>query len=458
MVTRGFGRAVVSAVILAVATSMSGCSLLSEPPPEVTAAINTATAAIRSSAGVAGVKADIRPVDLKDGGPLAEPDAWTATITVEAEESGVDVHALAESVGHDVAVVGIVATRAVLRIPGQTGEADAQLSFMPLPQGSMTITEPDDMADAAIALRELAGARSVTVFDHGDPAVILVDSATRWAGLTQSLRALPGFGLNALSAVTLHTAEDGPARGASWLTVDAASPQTEFVRFLGELSTDGAVFSVSFLGLDSRLDTSAQRAELRVQVSTAAHVTTVTELLTALDDADTAVPGMPRAAFEVATGTTEPDLTRTGYLGLPLGSPEPDDRLSGAPDPGALDPADAADQLQRDHAVVSALLDAAGEAAGIRGPATVTTVTCGDGTNGQVQGSVVIPIFEIADSADEAFDAITDAWEIGGITRSDRAMGRDFYTARDGSLESLSIRGTIDGISIIALAPCVRSQ
>ena len=467
--TRGFGRAVACAVVLTVAATMSGCSLLTEPPPEVTAAIDTATEAIRQSAGVADVTADIRPVDLKDGGPLTNPGAWSATITVEAEASGVDVQALAESVGQNAAI-GIVSTRALLRIPGEYGDADAQLTFTPLPHGNPVITEPDEMADAALALRELAGALSVTVFDHGDPAVVLVDSADRWAGLTQTLRALPGFGLNALSAVTLHTGEDGQASGASWLTIDAASPRTEFVRFLGELTGDGAVFSVSFTGIDPRLDASAQRPALRVQVSTATQVGTIAGMLTALDDADTTVEGVPRASFEVATRTTDSDLTRDGYLGLPLGSAEPDDRIAGSPDAAPLDsldpaaeappldglePAAAADRLAGDRAVVSALLDAAGDAAGIRGPATVTTVPCGDGANEQVQGSVVIPIFEIADSADDAFDAITTAWELQGITKSDRAMGTDFYSAADGSLDTLSIRGGTAGISITVTTPCV---
>ncbi|TFC02649.1 hypothetical protein E3O42_07790 [Cryobacterium adonitolivorans] len=115
MGTRGLGRVVVCAVILAVAASMSGCSLLAGPPPEVTAAINTATDALRQSAGVAEATADIRPVDLKDGGPLANPGAWTATITVEAEQSGVDVRALAESVGQSTAV-GITPRRTARQV------------------------------------------------------------------------------------------------------------------------------------------------------------------------------------------------------------------------------------------------------------------------------------------------------------------------------------------------------
>ncbi|WP_166787926.1 hypothetical protein [Cryobacterium adonitolivorans] len=55
----------------------------------------------------------------------------------------------------------------------------------------------------------------------------------------------------------------------------------------------------------------------------------------------------------------------------------------------------------------------------------MTTAPCGSAANQQVQGSVVIPIFEIADSADED------------------------------SLDTLSIRGGTAGISITVTTPCV---
>ena len=456
MLTRWRHRAVAGTVLLALVATLSGCSLLTEPPEEVSAAIDTATEAIRQSAGVAGATSDLHPRDLKDGGPLSNPGAWTATITVEADESGVDVRALAESVGRNAAI-GIVSTTAVLRIPGENGAADAQINFTPLPAATNIITEPSEMADAVLALRELAGARSVSVFDHGDPAVVRAD-ADRWAGLTASVRALPDFGLNALSALTLHTETDGNERGAAWLTIDTASPTLEFVRFLGDLSADGAVDSVRFTGIDVRRELAAQRPDLRVEVSMAGEVDTVAGILTTLDASQTTVDGVPRASFTVATGDAA--RTETGYLGLPLGSAEPDDRFFSTPNPAAVDefdPAAAADQLQRDRAVVTALLDAAGDAAGIRGPATVTIGPCATGSNQQVQGFVVIPIFEIADSADEAFDAITTGWERQGIRKSDRAMGRDFYSAADGSLDTLSIKGGTEGISITVATRCVLS-
>ena len=224
------------------------------------------------------------------------------------------------------------------------------------------------------------------------------------------------------------------------------------------LSADATVESVRFTGIDVRRDLAAQRPELWVEVTDAAEVDTVVATLTALDASVTQVDGVPRASFSVVT--TDTGRTEAGYLGLPPGSAEPDDRFFSTPNPAAgedFDPAAAADQLQRDRAVVTALLDAAGDAAGIRGPATVTIGPCATGANQQVQGSVIIPIFEIADSADDAFDAITTGWERQGIRKSDRAMGTDFYSAADDSLETLSIRGGTEGISITVATRCVLS-
>lgn len=88
---------------------------------------------------------------------------------------------------------------------------------------------------------------------------------------------------------------------------------------------------------------------------------------------------------------------------------------------------------------------------------------------GELSGrAVVIPIFEIAESADAAFNAITSAWVDGGYCRSDRASVRDFYSAdkspsegagsknaAPGFLQQLSIRGRADGISMTLSSVCV---
>ncbi|WP_151199497.1 hypothetical protein [Cryobacterium sp. LW097] len=470
MTARGFLRMTAGAGVgaLALALTLTGCAAWAGPadgpPTEVTTVVDEALTEIRATPGVASVTADIRVSDgfaQSDKSPTA-PDLWDAHFTVQADDSNVDVPALAVSVD-SAAQNGTVSMSSVVRIPGEKGGADVSLSFSPPGIGVITSLDPEQMADAAVALCDLPGTLSVSVFQHGEPVGIGVESASVWADLTTTVRALPGFGSGALPAITLTSPADGSSEGSS-LTIDPTSPGTGLVRFLAELSTDLAVTSVYFDGVDNRKDSAAWRPNLRVRVAALGDVEDVAGLLTELDDSQTQVEGLPLASFDVslapATATDSPE-TLTGYLGLPLGSAEPDDRLAGLPGatpPAVVDPADATTRIAGDLALVTALLDAAGDEAGIRGPASVTTTTCTGGSDEQVTGSVVIPIFEIADSADEAFDAITTAWEISGFSRSDRAMGTDFYSVPDGSLETLSIRGTAAGISINATAPCVRSR
>lgn len=121
----------------------------------------------------------------------------------------------------------------------------------------------------------------------------------------------------------------------------------------------------------------------------------------------------------------------------------------------------AAEKLHNDRLLATALLDTAGDVAGIRGTAHVTTLPCDTGVGEQVRGSVVIPVFRITDSANAAFDAITASWKANGYQRSDRAAGTDFYaagTSASRGLPALSIHGTSDGISVQVISECVISQ
>ena len=455
-----FSRAVATALVLAIAASLSGCSLIPDPPADVTASVDAAVAKLRGSAGVAEVTADIGPYDFKDGGPLSEVDAWRATITVQADTFGVDAPDLAESVV-SATDFSLGITTAVLRIPGGNGDADAELTFRAHAAGVPVVNGPVAMAEAALTLRALADVESVTVSDNGDPARVVVDSATDWIGLTTTLRALDTFGADGLAAVTLSTPSEDGASGESSLTIDGVSPTTQFVDGAGRLAASPGVQSLLYRGIDPRHDSSTQRPALWVRVAMRTQVDSIAGQLAGLPDSHTVVEGVPRASFEVSAVNGDAYERRDGYLGLPVGSPEPDDHVR-TPDLAApldpVDPAADAAMVEGDRSVVTALLDAAGDTAGIRGVATVTADTCETGVGQQVYGNVVIPIFEIADSADEAFAAITASWEKEGFVRSDRAMGRDFYSASDGSLDTLSIRGTGEGISILATTPCTTSR
>jgi hypothetical protein len=74
--------------------------------------------------------------------------------------------------------------------------------------------------------------------------------------------------------------------------------------------------------------------------------------------------------------------------------------------------------MAADQVVVAQFLDAAGDLAGIRGTSVIQTTACE--TNGvpagrPVTGSVVIPIFDVADTADEAYADIANSWTNAGF-------------------------------------------
>jgi hypothetical protein len=137
----------------------------------------------------------------------------------------------------------------------------------------------------------------------------------------------------------------------------------------------------------------------------------------------------------------------TGFLGLPMGSPTPGDV---APD-GSYRSAEAdVARLAADSAAVTDLLTEAATIAGISGKSGVQVVACASGVGQQASGSALIPIFDAADTADEAYAAIIDSWEVEGLVYSGGAAGTAIYTAASSDLlvQRATIRGTADGISI----------
>jgi hypothetical protein len=69
---------------------------------------------------------------------------------------------------------------------------------------------------------------------------------------------------------------------------------------------------------------------------------------------------------------------------------------------------------------------------------------------------VLIPIFDVADSADEAYAAIVDSWLAAGLMHSGNAAGTAIYVAASPTqlVQQATIRGTVDGISIHAEGGC----
>ena len=463
-------------MMLALVSALSGCSLLLGPPPPASAtnAVDSAVDAIRDLEGVASASSTLSPIDMKDGGPLSEMRSWSASILVDLEPDVSDLGRLATEVEAQLSSAdGTVSTAGTVRIPADLGGPAATLRFERRDR-SNEIVSPSEMAAAVTMLRAVDGAQAASV-SQGDPvATVDVVDPARWAGVAAELRQLPGFGVGALTAVSIP-ARSTPTGRLSLLKIDATSPHPSLIPVLGELAGDDDVLALAYEGTGVVAVSSTApllRPRLRVEVSGDADVERVTALLTSLDDAQTSVAGVGRAAFRVSSYADGTTREREGFVGLPLGSAEPDDLVDAptAPDGDAmvggapaivLDPAAADARVADDRLAVMSLLEAAGDVSGIRGTADAGIATCETGVGEQVLGSVVIPIFEIADSADDAFAAITTAWIADGYTRTDRASGTDFYSAADlrgRGATSLAIRGTADGISIRATSTCIVSE
>jgi hypothetical protein len=115
--------------------------------------------------------------------------------------------------------------------------------------------------------------------------------------------------------------------------------------------------------------------------------------------------------------------------------------------------------VANDQVAIAQLLDAAGDIAGIRGTPTIQTVACqaeGIDSGLRAEGSVVIPVFQVAKTADAAYAAITDSWKAAGMSPAGGALGRlAFGTASTTApVQQTTIRGTTDGLSITAQGRC----
>ncbi|SKA97677.1 hypothetical protein SAMN06295879_2422 [Agreia bicolorata] len=178
---------------------------------------------------------------------------------------------------------------------------------------------------------------------------------------------------------------------------------------------------------------------------------------------------LPRASFVVTRYTEQAGASAVdGFLGLPVGSEDPGDgRMplpppadpSAPPTPAPETPEEQAARVANDQVVIAQFLDAAGDLAGIRGTPTVQTMACdidGAPTGQQVTGSVVIPIFEVADTADDAYTAITNSWKEAGMGSAGSATGRAYFgtPSTTASVQQASIRGAADGLSLTAQGRC----
>jgi hypothetical protein len=448
----GLGLAL--ALALAATGSLGGCALFAapDPPPAVTTAVDEALTELRATHGVAEASGDASPTDSMWGGRiLDDPQSWIARFTITAEPRVTDLAALATDIDETLtAARRTVSSAAYLDLESTGAAASAHLNFSTEPTIAV-----DEMVVAATALREVDGATEVWVSTYPSPARVHLEGPEQWTDAAATIRAMPGFG-GELPAVTLSSPLTDDPGTDGHVTLDAVSPTPSLIAaFAGMSGTDGvrtaALDAVRPVGLVDEIG--AWRPMISLTVDADETAVELAAQLVALPDAVSAVTGVPRATFSVRHISTNVEVA--GFVGLPLGAQPPADGVplpaaTSAPPP--VDPRVAAARLEEGRGIVASLLDEAGDLAGIRGTPALDTIPCAEDRGAQVRGSVVVPVFEITDRADDAFARITQAWTDRGYEYTDRGMGTDIYAAP--GLESLTIRGTAEGIRIIATASC----
>lgn len=384
-----------------------------------------------------------------------DPDTWVAQLSVAADSDVTDLGAVLEVASQQVASVRTVA-RVDATVSARLGPSAVPTMFVVSTfQGTPRPSAGAALADAGVALASIPGATSVTVPSTTVAAEVSVAEPMSVPPVAASVRALASMGKGPLTAVTVRSAATAPrVTSALSVALDAVGPPDALVETLAGMLQRPGVDSVMYSSAhrnDTDTGTSG-RPVVQVTVESTAEANEVAAQLAALDVAQSVAANSPRASFTVVESTSSTSLA-SGFLGLPLGSPQPQDVTPGG---SYRSPEGDAARLDADSAAVTQLLTDAGTIAGISGNPSVWIADCPSGVGQQASGSALIPIFDVADTADEAYAKIVDSWEAEGLVYSEGALGTAIYAATSPTLlvRHATIRGTADGIRIHAEGGC----
>ena len=463
-VRRAVRRTLALALVAASTIALSACTWFA-PPKEVSAEGDAIAETLRAIDGVAEVDVDVSSRDAKD-----HPNDWIFHFDVTARNSD-GLGSVPLEIRTAVARATVYGVDVVLDVPAALGVA------------AVTLLSVDESAvTAAARLRTLPEVESAQV--GGWPGT-LVDKRPS-ASLSETgaaIRAVEGFGgadtltgEDPLLSVTIGW--DGAAADARHSVEIAASgpsdPVLDALALLGDDTSIDRIYATEAQGWSSLGDQAWGRPTIELS---AHNPSTTIELLTSTAD-PAAVPGLrPHTAFGIRVDTGTEFL---GYVGLPPGSPDPDD-VPDPPEPdGAVDdsgeqpeagvPAAQAEEwvpstdpaalalLDQRTTEVIAFIENTQAIAGVSAEFATGVGPCvSTGQKSSVSASFVLPIFQIADSADAAFAAIVSDWKRSGLGYSDRALGLDIYSnpRADAAIAGATIRGTSEGISISVTSACV---
>lgn len=439
-VTRWVTAALVGVVL---GSMLSSCSVfqIPSPPGSVADASSTLQAALRKTPGVADVTVSIEPRGDTYGAALDDPGAWFVTARVTAEPTTVDAHPIADTIEDQLATARLsVPATATLLLSG-SALPDTTFDFN---RGTINTTVAA-LADSGTLLRGLTGIQTVIV-SLSQPPTITISSPGRWVDTVKQLRALNGYGYGALTSVIVNTASPaGDDAGSSQITVGEAAPDDATLTGLSSIATQAGINDLTYDPVRPPDSQDDWRPTLTVATTSLEAQSFVVSKLTGFDEQAPPVTGIPRASFTVYSNSGDGQAS-DGYLGLPIGAAVPDD-LVPVPKP-PIDPAVEAATCTRNMQLVQTLVTDAGGLAGIAGVPSLTPPTCDGGSGTQVVGTMLLPVFQVADSADAAYAAITASWTSQGYTIKDKAGPTEFRSG--GPLKQLTISGRQDGISITA--------
>jgi len=433
-------------VAVAALVSLTACFDSPPPPDGSEAALRKLTSALERLPHVVSASGELRPVDAKD-----HPDEWLALVTVRSDTADLG----GAPAVRERAAAGVTGTDLVVTLDVPRGDGLAPVRVDPTDDGLVAVAD---------RLRRGRLVRSVTL-DHDHGTVEVRDSAT-WSEAVALVRPLLGD-----RRVTLHNDRgdvgvDATRPGAALLHVLDTAALGEVSAWLGDTYATART-PVAF------------RAVLSAAVRDPAATAAVLER-TADEAADAHLA--PRTAFILRDRSVDGEGRGSveGFLGLPLGSPTPDDSdVPGARGPAGTGrgPDDDAPNRPEDPApppwtpvavvaqtaAVRGFVEASARTTGVAADVTTSVEQCAPAGTSAMSGTravalTVVPVFTRYDDPQVPFDAVVGQWRAAGFRTSGRAMGQDFFSAPSPGPEdvaSASIRGTADGLSLGATSSCV---
>jgi hypothetical protein len=314
-------------------TVLAGCSLLAAPPDSVSAAAATARTSLATAPGVESVSADVTLRDYRGEGSISDPEAWVVRLTVTAAAGGRDLERAADEVVDAVVVARPDAQiDAVIVAPQLAGDADAEILF----GEDVRVGVAAERVTAARELSAVDGVSRVTVGRDDKPPRVEAVGLQAWPEVAAGIRDIPGFGAGALQNPALIASL---ASGDSWsgdgsdgvhLELGTLSPSASMIEEVGRLAAERSVRTISFSsgeGVVLAGGVAAERSSVSVSVETSVDAEKLANHLASLDDPRYWSPGSGRPSFEVVSpvGESADSSAIVGYVGLPLGSAEPDD-------------------------------------------------------------------------------------------------------------------------------------